>query len=317
MKKLNILIFYAVMINYPTIRHMRAFVSVARLSSFGRAADELCISQSALSQNISQLEEILRVKLIDRTTRSVQLTPIGEQVYPRMRRWLEEMEETIADVQNLGRLSKGHVKVACLASVAIRYLPSVIDEFETEHPAVRVSIRDDTGFGVEQRVLERAADFGVAGGPVRSPNIEFTPLFEEPFCLVCPEDHSLAKKDSVTWAEIADYHYIALGEETNIGRQLISALKATQVSLNIVHEFSQLGSVWGLIDKGQGVSALPVSACPEHGNIKVLELTGPKVTRQVGTLTVRDRSLTPAARAFRSTLERFIKSSTSSVNSAH
>lgn len=295
------------MLNYPTIRHLRAFVAVARLRSFGQAADELCMSQSALSQNISQLEDILQVKLIDRTTRSMQLTAIGFQVYPRMLRWLEEMEETFTEVQAQGRLSKGHVRVACLASVAIRLLPPVIDAFGIEHPAVRISIRDDTGFGVEQRVLERAADFGVAGGPVRNPTVEFRPLLDEPYRLVCPADHPLACKKKVSWTEVARHDYIALGEETNIGRQLKSTLKAGEIP-NIVHEVSQLGTVWGLVDKGLGISALPVSACPEHGHIKVVELTGPRVTRQVGTLTVRDRSLTPAAQAFRAALEQKITS---------
>lgn len=296
------------MLNYPTVRHMRAFVAVARLRSFGQAAEELCLSQSALSQNISQLEDILQVKLIDRTTRSMQLTAIGEQIYPRMLRWLEEMEDTFTDVLSHGRLSKGHVRVACLASVAIRVLPPVIDAFAHEHPSVRVSIRDDTGSGVEQRVLERAADFGIAGGPVRNPTIEFTPLFDEPYRLACPADHPLAREERVSWAQVVRHDYIALGEETNIGRQLKSTLNAAGEIPNVVHEVSQLGTVWGLVDKGLGVSALPESACPEHGHIKVVELTGPKVSRKVGTLTVRDRSLTPSAEAFRVMLERQITS---------
>lgn len=292
------------MLIYPTIRHMRAFAAVARLRSFGQAADELCISHAALSQNISQLEGILQVKLIDRTTRSIALTSLGEQLFTRMERWLEEMEETYTEIQSQGKLSKGHVRVACLASVAIGLLSPAIEAFEKEHPGIRVSIRDDTGSGVEARVLDRAADFGIAGGAIRNPTLAFTPLFDEPYFLACPADHALAKKRKVTWAEVSGYDYIALGQETNIGQQLKSVFEETGNLPHIVHEFSQLGTVLGLVERGLGVSALPRSACPDHGRIEVVELTQPRVTRKVGTLTLRDRSLNPAAEAFYFALKR-------------
>lgn len=286
------------MLNYPTIRHLRAFTAVARLGSFGQAADELCISQSALSQNISQLEEILEVRLIDRTTRSMQLTEVGEQLYPRAIRWLNEMEDIFTDLQDQGRLRRGHVRIACLASVAIRILPLVVEAFRAEHPMITVSIRDDTGFGVESRIIQREADFGVAGGPVRNPAIEFERMYDEPYRLLCGADHPLASEASVKWSQIAEHDYIALGDETNIGRQLKLTLDAADKLPRAAHEVSQLGTVWGLVDKGLGVSALPASACPEHGHFKTKELTNPKVQRQVGILTVRERSLMPAASLF-------------------
>ncbi len=286
------------MLIYPTIRHLRAFSAVARLGSFGQAADELCMSQSALSQNISQLEDILEVRLIDRTTRSMQLTEVGEQLYPRVVRWLDEMEDVFTDLQAQGRFRHGHVRIACLASVAIRVLPSVVEAFRKRHPLITVSIRDDTGFGVESSIIDRAADFGIAGGPVRNPAIEFAHMFEEPYWLLCADNHPLAARPSVTWAQIAEHDYIAFGDDTNIGRQLRSTLDSTGRTPKAVHEVSQLGTVWGLVDKGLGVSALPASACPEHGNFKRVEVTGPKIRRQVGMLTVKERSLTPAAALF-------------------
>ena len=126
---------------YPTIRHLRAFESVSRLGSFALAADELCISPSALSQNISQLEDILSTRLIDRTTRHMQLTRIGEQLYPRTQRWLQEMEATFQEVSSQGRLSKGRVKIASLASIAINVLPAAILNFKQRYPEIQVAIR--------------------------------------------------------------------------------------------------------------------------------------------------------------------------------
>lgn len=292
---------------YPTIRHLRAFESVSRLGSFAQAADELCISPSALSQNISQLEEILSAKLIDRTTRQMQLTVLGQQLYPRTLRWLRDMESTFDEVTSQGRLSQGHVKIACLTSVAINILPRAIFDFKATHPDVQVSISDNIGANIERRVLQQEADFGIAGAPVRSPELEFIPLFEEPYRLLCPKDHPLANRENgVTWADVAQYDYIALGPETNIGQQLTISRELTSRMITPVHEVSQLGTLWGLIDKGLGVSALPKSACPDHGALSV-RLTEPESTREVGLLVMKRRSLSSEAAAFSAALKRSIQ----------
>ncbi len=284
---------------YPTIRHLRAFESVSRLGSFAHAAEELCISPSALSQNISQFEDILTAKLIDRTTRHMQLTDLGEQLYPRVLRWLTEMESTFEEVSAKGQLSKGHVKIACLASAAISVLPSVLIQFRESHPGVKVSISDGTGTFVEDSVLRQDADFGIAGGPMRNPDLTITPLFEEPYCLLCPEDHPLASWETgVPWEELAHHDYISLSSETHIWQQLRGTHELSEAMPIPAHEVSQLGTVWGLVEKGFGTSVLPRSACPGHPTHKILPLINPQLTRSLGVITARGRSLSPAAEMF-------------------
>lgn len=288
---------------YPTIRHLRAFESVSRLGSFALAADELCISPSALSQNISQLEDILSARLIDRTTRHMELTMIGEQLYPRIQRWLNEMETTFQEVSSQGQLSMGRVKIASLASIAINLLPAVILSFKEKYPGIQVAISDGTGSSVEHLVLDHDADFGIAGGPVRSPELTFEPLFQENYCLLCPSDHPLAARaTSVCWQDLHEFSYISLSSETNVGQQLRSSGAIAELIPAPVHEVSQLGTLWGLVEKKFGVSALPKSACPDHESIVSVPLIEPELTREVGLLTVRGRSLSPAAEMLRSTL---------------
>ncbi|MEM8973105.1 MAG: LysR family transcriptional regulator [Pseudomonadota bacterium] len=284
---------------YPTIRHLRAFESVSRLGSFAHAAEELCISPSALSQNISQLEDILAAKLIDRTTRNMQLTSVGEQLYPRVLHWLSEMESTYEEISTKGQLSSGHVKIACLASVAINVLPSVLMAFRDTHPGVRISISDGNGAFVEDSVLGRNTDFGIAGGPIRSPDLTITPLFDEPYCVLCPQDHPLANRQKgVPWAELANYDFISLSSQTNIWQQLSGIGELSEVMPTPVHEVSQLVTLWGLVAKGFGISVLPRSACAEQPTYKILPLTNPPLTRGVGVITAKGRSLSPAAESF-------------------
>ncbi len=287
------------MLHYPTIRHLRAFEAVARLGSFGNAADLLCISPSAISQNITQFEEILEVRLIDRTTRHMELTEIGHQLYPRILRWLEEMEETFLETIQNGRLSKGHVRVGSLASFAINVLPSVIDSFNLAHPNIRISIQDDTGVGVEKALAAGLVDLGIVGEPPRESELEFTRLFEEPYCLLCPSGHPLAKqKKKTTWSQLKSHDYIALSRQTNIGQHLNSLSEVSSKIPDPVHEVAQLATIWGLVDNGYGVSALPASACPRNSQVETVALHNPQIFRKVGVLTHRQRSLSPAAEQF-------------------
>lgn len=299
------------MLIYPTIRNLRAFESVARLGSFGRAAEELCISPSALSQNIGQLEENLSIRLIDRTTRQMQLTAIGEQFYPRVLRWLTEIEETCEEIAQQGHLSSGHVRVATLTSLAIQYLPEALAELRQASPGTKVTIFDDVGATVERRVVETEADLGIAGGPVRSPEVEFTPLYDEPFHLLCHRNHRFAgRADGVCWEEIGADEFIGFSENTNIGKQLRHTPELESVLPQPWMEVSQLGTLWGLVRNGLGVAAVPSSACLDVENLSAVPLKHPIVTRQIGIVTMKGRSLSPQAKLFRSILMRLVASKT-------
>ena len=162
-----------------------------------------------------------------------------------------------------GNLSKGHVRVACLASVAIGLLSPAIEAFEKENPGLRVSIRDDTGSGVEKRVLERAADFGIAGGPIRSPTLAFTPLFDEPYFLAlpCRSPAGQEKEGNLgRGVRIRLHRAWARDQYRSTTDVCLWKRRATfQTSCTSFHSLVQFGDWW---ERGLGVSALPRVGVP-------------------------------------------------------
>jgi LysR family transcriptional regulator, carnitine catabolism transcriptional activator len=171
---------------------MRAFVVVARHGSFNRAADELSRSQPAVTLSIKQLESYVGLKLFERTTRKVTPTTAGEKFIPVAERLLREFDMAIYDVTATADCRSGHVSMSVLPSVATRILPDVISEFTEKFPDISIHVSDYNAQGVQRSVERNEVDFGI--GSLWHPNskLEFRPLMEDRFELVCHKDHPLA-----------------------------------------------------------------------------------------------------------------------------
>src|SRR6266516_1026116 len=131
-----------------TLRELEAFLDVARLGSFTRAARSLNMSQPALTVRIRHLEEALGVRLLDRTTRSVALTQIGREFLPVVARVLGEIDAVAVNARDVAGRRRGVVTVAALPSAASTLLPAIIAAFKARHRGIVVRLRD----GVAQRV---------------------------------------------------------------------------------------------------------------------------------------------------------------------
>src|SRR6185437_277641 len=140
---------------------VQAFIAVATRRNFRRAAAELHITQTALSRRLQTLEAYLSVKLIERTTRSVELTRTGADFLPRAQRLLTELETALTDIRETGRAMRGSVTIACVPSIGARYLPHVIQQYSAAYPENRITILDHSSFGVAESVLRREAEFGI------------------------------------------------------------------------------------------------------------------------------------------------------------
>jgi len=119
-----------------------AFLAIARHGRFTAAARALHISQTALTRRLQQLEAMLGVQLVERTTRSVALTPLGESFLPQARRLVGELRAALVEIRETGRAARGDVAIACVPTVGIQYLPRVIQEYSERHPDNRIQIYD-------------------------------------------------------------------------------------------------------------------------------------------------------------------------------
>src|SRR6478609_11495241 len=122
---------------------LEAFLSIADRGSFHRAAAHLNLSQTALSHRMKKLEDDLGVKLLARTTRQVALTPAGQDLLPKARRMMDEISASFAALRQQGKERQERLTVGCLPTIAIHYLPRVLQKFQTDWPGLSVQVHDN------------------------------------------------------------------------------------------------------------------------------------------------------------------------------
>jgi DNA-binding transcriptional LysR family regulator len=275
---------------------LQAFTAVASLGSFRAAAQSLHLSQPALSRRIDKLEAALGVKLLERTTRRVTLSNTGREFAHKAQSLLDELDATILGMEDLAAQRSGMVTLACVPSATRYFLPQVLQRFHAQFPRIRVRIHDAHANEVLAAVSQGEADFGLNFLGQKEAGMRFKPLLQERFVLACRSDHPLAKQRSVTWAQLKNHAYLSVGTSSG-NRLLIERALASQVERpQPIFESRHVQTLLGLVEAGLGVAVVPRLAMPqESAALLGVPLCAPVIKRELGLITQRGRSLSPAA----------------------
>jgi DNA-binding transcriptional LysR family regulator len=277
---------------------LHAFRAVAELNNFRRAAEAVHISQPAFSRRIEKLEEALGVRLLDRTTRRVNLTAVGRDFARTVDQLLNGLDNALLGIRGVGASRMGEVTIACVPSTVYYFLSQVISRYHERYPKIRVKVFDASANDVLSSVVRGESDFGLNFIGSQEPEIEFKPLVEERFVAACRRDHPLAKKRKLSWADLAEHDFISVSKSS--GNRLIidQALSGVPVRPQAIYEAQHVTTMLGLVEAGLGIAAVPSMAMPgaDHPLLVSVPLVDPIVTRRVGLIQRKGRSLSPAAR---------------------
>jgi DNA-binding transcriptional LysR family regulator len=281
-----------------TLRQLRVFIEVARLQSFSRAGDEIGLTQSAVSRCVRELEVEIGVKLVDRTTREVQLTDVGANLIASIPRLLNDLDDALREIREIGEQRRGRVVVAASPTVACRLMPEVVAACGRQFPYITLGLRDDVQSDVVRKIRSGEVDFGVIIGPFAAEDLETVCLTTDSFCVVVRGDHALAQREQVAWTEL-DGERLVMLDYASGSRPLIDAVMSEQgVSARVVQELGHPATVFGLVEAGVGISVLPWLALPVPAGATLLARPlVPRAERTVELVRRRDRSLSPAAEA--------------------
>ena len=279
--------------NSPTLRQMRALVAIARTGSFTLAAEQLHVTQSALSGQIKELEQLLGVKVVERNTRRAQLSEVGRELMPLFDKMLQDLDGALLDIASRKALKKGVVRVAAPQMMSCTLLPAVIADWRTRYPDVHVKLVDCPVEHVTNRVFSGEVDFGI--GPERDPaaDIAARQLFDMPFVLVFPDGHPLGALARVTWADTRAHPLIAL--QGQFTERLLR-----DVALEPYNEVTFMTTALAMVAAGLGITAcLPYAqAMVALYGLQMRVLHEPALTRKFFVYTRSGRSLSPAAERF-------------------
>lgn len=279
---------------------LQGFINVAELGTFHEAAQRLHLSQSALSRRIQKLEGALGIVLFERTTRHVRLTAIGSDFLPRAKRIIEDYESSVLEIRGLSTQQKGTLTIACLATAASYFLPSVISEFNEARPGIRIRILETNAKEGLERVISGEADFGINMIGMQHLQVSFQPLLQDPFVLAIRSDHPLAAKKEIVWSDLEHVRLITLPRGSSNRVLLDNALSAERVNLNSFYEIQHLFTSLRLVESGLGAAIVPRMTMPSP-NHKILcwrQLPTPRVQRSIGLVRRNDRDLSSSAELF-------------------
>jgi DNA-binding transcriptional LysR family regulator len=279
------------------LNDLLAFRAVAELTNFRRAAESVHLSQPAFSRRIDKLEQALGVRLLERTTRRVTLTAVGRDFERKVRELLDELDITLLGIRGVAATRMGEVTVACVPSTVYYYLSRVIRLYHERSPKVRVRVFDAGANEALAAVSRGEADFGLNFMGAQEGDLDFKPLVEERFVAACRRDHPVARMKRVTWTQLQDHDFISIGRSSGNRVLLDQALAGVPGRPSAIYEAQHVTTALGLVEAGLGVAAVPSMAMPgaDHPLLVSVPLVEPVVTRKIGLIRRRGRSLSPAA----------------------
>ncbi len=260
---------------------LRYFLKVAERQSFTRAAEDLAVSQPALSRSIRKLEEELGQPVFERKTRSLALTEAGTLLASRARQVLAILADTRAEIADDGK--SGQLRIGAIPTIAPYFLPRVLRRFATEYPAAKVRVHEQTTDALLRAVTQGEIDVAVLATPVAARYLEIKELYTEELLLVMPPEHPLAEKPSIRITDVESLPFVLLDEAHCLSDTIVSFCRQRSFQPVAVERTSQLAMVQELVALGHGISMIPAMArhCDQSDRRVYRSLAGRKPTRTV------------------------------------
>ncbi|GFR37839.1 HTH-type transcriptional regulator GltC [Insulibacter thermoxylanivorax] len=292
------------------LRQLQYFVKVATLQHVTQAAEELHVSQSAVSRQIHLLEQELGVSLFTQHGRNVQLTPVGKLFLKRIEAILADLDKAIAEVQDYLDPEYGEVRIGFPHSLGDILIPGLISHFRKKHPNVRFKFRQGFYNSLLRDVRKGELDLAfISPFPQDHEHVTGEVLLTEPLYAVLPENHPLAGESSIRLEQLKDDPFVLFHEGYSLRTLVMDACKQAGFVPRIAFEGEETDTIRGLVAAGMGVSLLPHLALQEISPLQPvkLEIEAPKVTRTIGLIRRVDEKLPLVAEVFRSFLLRFFE----------
>ncbi|MFA0741700.1 MAG: hypothetical protein DFNUSKGM_001814 [Candidatus Fervidibacter sacchari] len=283
---------------------LEIFCAVAELKSFSRAAEALFVSQPTVTSHISALEKRLGVKLFDRTTRKVTLTPAGKLLYRHAKALLAEHEAAMQELSKFQGGLRGRLVFGSSTIPAHYLLPSLMAKFCREFPETQLLMRVGSSGEVLDSVLNGELEMGVIGFRPDEPQIRTIPLWNDEVVLIVPPEHEWSERTFVPIAELTNQPFVFREEGSGTRKtfeQFLLKHKISPRQLRIVAEVGSTEAVKQFVAAGGGVGFVSVRAVDceaEQERLRIVRLQEGRITRQFFAIIPTGRTISPLCNAF-------------------
>lgn len=269
------------------LRQLRYFCEVVEAGSARLAAEKLFVAPTAISMQLAQLEDELGARVLDRTTRPMALTPLGQFVYPKAKELLSAAHRLESEAKGLAAGNLGWLSIGFTRSTIFSVLPEAVRAMQSSRPEVRIELVEVLTEDQPASLRSGAIHLGLARslGPfTREPDLQYTELFDDPLVAAVPVQHPLAGRETVSAAELDALPYITYpkGAHSLFARQLLALLQAAGGRPHLGHEAKEIHTALGLVAAGLGATVVGRSvAANNRTDVRFLPLSDVQATTRV------------------------------------
>lgn len=292
------------------LRQIKYFIEVAKREHVTEAANALHVAQSAVSRQISNLEEELGVDLFIREGRTVRLTKIGRIFLEHMERAIHVIEDAERVVEEYRDPEKGTIHIGFAASLASYILPTAISYFRREHPNVQFVLNEGLYYDLVEDVIRGEINMALLGPlPQEQKKIKSYVLFTEKIVALLHQNHPLASRSKIKLNELRDEQFILYPKGFVLHDVIVEGCLQTGFQPEVAFEGRDLDAIKGLVSAGLGVTLLPEVTLIDNlprSTVKV-EIVDPNLHRNVGVIIPAERELLPTEKVFFNFIRQFFQ----------
>ena len=280
---------------------LKIFCDLADLRSFSRTAEKHLLSQSAISQQLAQLELAHKCQLINRKKRPIELTRAGQLLYQASKDMLDRYEQLRNELSTLKKSSVSRINVAAIFSIGMHSLPDYVKKFMVSYPDVNVHIEYFSAARIYEFVLAGDVDIGLVAVPKRDKRLDVYDFEEELLVLACSPKHPFSHKSQIDIHQLQFERFIAFEKDVPTRSWIDGILERYNIAVRPVMEFDNIETVKRAVEINSGVSILPQSAILQEvggGTIKAVSLSNEDFVRPTGIVVRRGKLLSQAGRYF-------------------
>lgn len=279
-------------------QHLQAFVAVAETGSFSAAGQRLHLTQPAVSKRIATLEHLLDSPLFDRVGRQISLTHAGLSLLPNAKRILQEVADAERAITDLRGEVRGRLSIATSHHIGLHRLPPTLRHFTERYPEVKLDLHFLDSEQAYEEVLQGRFDLGIVTlAPEADPRMTEEVIWRDHLYFTVAHNHPLAELESVGLEDLSPWQAILPDANTYTTRLIQALFDERGLALTVGMVTNHLDTLKMMVSIGLGWGVLPQTLLGD-GQVQVLDTEQPMITRNLGAIHHRQRSLNNAARVF-------------------
>ncbi|MFT5112008.1 MAG: DNA-binding transcriptional LysR family regulator [Parasphingorhabdus sp.] len=283
---------------------IKSFISVVECGAVTEAARRLSVTQPALSRRIQQFESQMGAILLVRGRQGVDLTEIGRVVYDECKILLSRFEQLQAEVASLKNLSGGTIRLGGGATAVSYMLPGAIADFQRRYPDIHFQLKEAGSAEIAANVVDGSLEIGIVTLPVKTGDLNITPLGEDRIVLVGRHDHPLAQLQKISLQQLSGYSFVGFEAGSAIRQIIDNTLRASGVEMNVVMELRSIPAILSMVITTGNLAFVSRQGLSGQAGISEIKVAGLRMTRELAVVSHPSGRLSPGADAFLDALKK-------------